>query len=100
MEYDAHQLFENIEEDLKENNFQHWNVDDEGNITCKTRVGMYEITGDKLLSQNWLTHMFSKAIGKETNMIVEFYHAYLLALKKKGIKSITIDIENPHILIN
>lgn len=92
-------LCENLEEVLKEQKFKYWDVDIDGNISYKGKEGAHQITGDMLLSQNWLTHMLKKWKGIEKDALPEFYFAYMRALRNKGIQSITLSVENEYKLI-
>lgn len=88
-------LFDNVEEDLKDN-FTWWIVDERGNITYKGHTGVY-ISIESLTSGNMLSHIFSK-VRNETEALAnsEFYFAFLKALENAGYKRIIIDVTNIH----
>lgn len=79
-------------EEIFTKKFNHWDVDDMGNISRK--IQSYPISFDQLSDMNWLNHIFSKDIDPtEKN---EFYFVYLKALKNAGFQKITIDLEKPY----
>ena len=71
--------------------FEFWNVDDFGNILWIHQN--YPIPADLLTKTNWLNHILRKNDRAET--LIEFYFAYIKALKNAGYKSITIDLIEP-----
>ena len=81
-------IFDDMEGALKDN-FEFWEVDEEGNITCKSHT--YEISKERLGEMNWLSHMLKK---NEKSKEKEFYFAYIKALKNAGYKSIVIDLND------
>lgn len=93
------QWSEKSEDVFKEDELKYWEVDIDGNITYKGREGAHEIANDRLLSQNWLTHMLKKIKYTEKDALPEFYFAYMRALRIKGIKSITLDVDDLYKLV-
>lgn len=80
---------ENLE-DIFQNNFTFWDVDDKGNISKKDKK--YEISCDRLLELNWLEHIIKK--NKQTAE-QEFYYVFMAALKNAGYSQITINLDEP-----
>ena len=81
-------IFDDMEDAL-EDNFEFWEVDEEGNITSKSST--YEIPKERLDEMNWLSHILQK---NEKSREKEFYFAYIKALKNAGYKSIVIDLND------
>ena len=81
-------IFDDMEDAL-EDNFEFWEVDEEGNITSKSST--YEIPKERLDELNWLSHILQK---NEKSREKEFYFAYIKALKNAGYKSIVIDLND------
>ncbi len=81
---------DNLDEVLLEN-LVYWDVEEDGTIR-RSNMPSYVIEADRLLEQNWLTHIFKKDIDAEER--VEFYFAYLKALSFLGETELTICIND------
>lgn len=69
--------------------FSFWNVDDEGNIFRNDYN--YEIAADRLTEMNWLNHVMHK---NEKTAESEFYFVFTEALRRAGYKKLIIDLED------
>ena len=86
--------FSNLDDDLQNNEFQFWTVADNGDIGRPDRTDI-QIPKEKLLSQNWLTHVIAKERHPNTDSAEkEFYFVLMEALRRAGYKRITINLEN------
>ena len=88
-----------INELCKKPEYKYWVVSENGDIDEKfvpeeQLYPSYPIPANRLNELNWLTQVFKK-IGPywPDEKKVEFYFAYVEALKNAGFKSIIIDLE-------
>lgn len=76
--------------------FGNWEVKDDGEILYHgSEIAIKEIPVIGLENAH-LTQMLSKFRGVKSDDAVEFYFAYLEALKNAGYKSLTIDLTHIH----
>lgn len=78
------------EEEIFQNNFTFWDVDNKGNISKKDKN--YEIPCDRLTELNWLEQVIKK---NELTAEQEFYYVFMVALKNAGYSQITINLNDP-----
>lgn len=86
-------------EGVLDDSFQYWEVDEKGNITFKDPVNPMFISSDRLLEINWLTQELGKDRNTNYQAEIEFYFAYLQALRNAGVNQITISTTNINDLI-
>lgn len=67
--------------------YKNWRLDDDGTIHLLGHE--YCIESDRLGEQNWLKHIFEKSAPYYDK---EFYTVYTEALRRRGVKKITIDL--------
>lgn len=87
-----------INDFLKKEEYKYWTVSENGDMDEKIvpeeqPYPCYPIPANRLNELNWLTHVFNK-VGPDwpDEKKIEFYFAYLEALRNAGFKSITIDL--------
>lgn len=88
MEDLGYSIFDKINDVFNET-FKFWNVDEEGNIFRKDYH--YEIPSEHLTIMNWLNQVMSK---NEKTAESEFYFAFVEALRRAGFKRLIINLED------
>lgn len=92
-------LFEDLEKELTDD-FGNWEVKDDGEIVYNGKGIAYKgISRDALKSFTTLTDMFKKFKPEDSKDALDFYFAYITALRNAGYKSLTINLNNSHITI-
>lgn len=80
----------------------YWKVDDVDGTISRTSANplSYSPISKPILTQmNWFEHVLSEENGNvPSDVILEFYLAYMEALKITGYKTVTIDLSNPQII--
>lgn len=91
---------EMMEELCKKPEFKYWTVFENGDMEEKydpkeQSESSYPISANRLNKTNWLSHVFKK-VGPDWSdeKKIEFYFAYVEAIKNAGFTSISIDLEN------
>ena len=72
-----------------------WTVTDEGDLVCKDRH--YLIEKERLTEMGWNINWISHMAEKKWVNLNSFIPAYLLALKRAGVKTLTIDVDHNQI---
>ena len=72
-----------------------WTVTDEGDLVCKDRH--YLIEKERLTEMGWNINWISHMAEKNWVNLNSFTPAYLLALKRAGVKTLTIDVDHNQI---
>ena len=72
-----------------------WPVTDEGDLVCKDRH--YLIEKERLTEMGWNINWISHMAEKNWVNLNSFIPAYLLALKRAGVKTLTIDVDHNQI---
>lgn len=92
-------LFDNVEKDLDDSIIGNWKVLDDGTIHYHGNAlskAYKTISVDELSSQN-LTHLLiEKNFDKNYKDAVDYYKAYLIALRNAGYKRLIINLEKNH----
>lgn len=88
-----------LDEELKDvftDDFGNWEVKDDGELLYHgSAIGARDFPPNGLAWPN-LTHMLSRVWGEHSKDAVDYYFAYLRALRNAGYKSLTIDLKNIH----
>lgn len=85
-----------LPKDVFTDNFGKWEVKDDGRLIYHGEgIAERDFPPSCLMGQN-LTHMLSKHWGEHSKDAVDYYFAYLRALRNAGYKSLTIDLTNIH----
>lgn len=88
-----------LDEELKDvfmDDYGNWEVKDDGEIIYHgSAIGPRNILPNGLDRSN-LTHMLSKVWDKHPKDAIDYYFAYLKALRNAGYKSLSIDLTNIH----
>lgn len=86
---ESKEIMKNALSKKQKNSWGIWKVSNKGTLTCKRDNGFtYDIHFDRLTENNWIQHMREK-IWVDMN---DFIPAYFEALRRRGIKELTIKI--------
>lgn len=91
---------EMMEKLCKKPEFKYWTVFENGDMEEKfdpkeKSESSYQIPANRLNKMDWLSHAFTRTGADWNNeKKLEFYFAYVEALKNAGFTSISINLEN------